>query len=195
MKVKINNKNHKIKPSSELTVKEYTQYFDSLKDDSGNLEKLICYIVAITGLKYNHVADIDINETTIRRLFAYIGEIPQAKDMPESKEFYYKRTGKTLYQKSVNWRTIGVRKLLEERKTDDPLDQVVYLLAIYLSNDYDHQKIEEIYKELQDYNAVDVLSFVIFFFKKLYPGRNYDRSFLKMQPRKANTNTVKRLSK
>ncbi len=195
MKIKINNKNHKIKPSSELTVKEYTQYFDSLKDDSGNLEKLICYIIAITGLKYNHVADIDINQVTIRRLFAYIGEIPQAKDMPESKEFYYKRTGKTLYQKSVNWRTIGVRKLLEERKTDDPLDQVVYLLAIYLSKDYDHQKIEEIYKELQDYNAVDVLSFVIFFFKKLYHGRNYGRSFLKMLRKKANTKTVKRLSK
>lgn len=195
MKIKINNKNHKIKPSSELTVKEYTQYFHSLKDDSGNLERLICYIVAITGLKYNHVADININETTIRRLFAYIGEILQAKDIPETKEFYYKRTGKTLYQKTVNWRTIGARKLLEERKTDNQIEQVVYLLAVYLSNDYDNEKIEEIYSELQSYNAIDVLGFVVFFFKKLYRGRNYDKIFLKMQRKKVNTSTVKPLSK
>ncbi len=195
MKIKINSKNYKIKPASELTVKEYAQYFDSLKDDSGNLERLICYITAITGLKYNNVADININEPTIRRLFAFIGDIQQANDIPINKEFYYKRTGKVLYQKTVNWQTIGARKLLEERKTDSTIEQVVYLLAVYLSDDYDNEKVEEIYQELQDYNAIDVLSFVVFFFKRLSNGKHLGRNFLRRPRIRVSTSTAKRLSK
>lgn len=191
MKIKINNKNHKIKPASEMTIKEYVDLFNGMEKELSGLEVLMRYISITTKTKYNHVADISINSITIRRLFAYIGDILQAKDIPTSKEFYYKRTGKMLYQKSVNWRTIGARKLLEERKTDSHVEQVVYLLAVYISNDYDNEKVEEIYNELQDYNAIDVLSFVVFFFKKLYHGKNSGRNFLKKQRIKANTNTVK----
>lgn len=191
MKIKINNKSHKIKPASEMTVKEYILLFDGLEKEISGLEMLIKYISITTRTKYNHVSDIDINQTTIRRLFAYIGEILQAKDIPESKEFYYKRTGKTLYRKLVNWRTIGARKLLEDRKTDNQLEQVVYLLSIYLQDDYDNEKIEVIYNELQDYNAIDVFSFVIFFFKSLHLGKSSGRSFLKMLRKKVNINTVK----
>jgi hypothetical protein len=195
MKIKINNKNHKIRPATEMTVKEYIALFDGMGKELSGLEMLIRYISITTGLSYKNIADININEPTIRRLFAYVGEISQAKDMPEIKEFYYKKTAKTLYQKSLNWRTIGVRKLLEERKTENQLKLAVYLLAIYISKDYDNEKIEEIYQELQDYNAISVLSFVIFFFKKLHPGRKPDRSFLKMLKRKANINTAKQSSK
>ena len=191
MKIKINNKNHKIKPASEMTVKEYITLFDGIEKELSGLEMLIRYISITTENKYKHIADININEATIRRLFAYVGEISQAKNMPESKEFYYKKTAKTLYQKSLNWRTIGVRKLLEERKTDNQLELAVYLLAIYISTDYDNEKIEEIYQELQNYNAISVFSFVIFFFKKLHPGKNSDRSFLKLLRKKVSTNTVK----
>ncbi len=195
MKIKINNKNHKINPALEMTVKEYITLFDGIEKELSGLEMLIKYISITTGLSYKNIADIDINEPTIRRLFAYVGEIIMAEDMPESLLFYHKKTAKTLYRKSLNWRTIGVRKLLEERKTENQLELAVYLLAIYSSSDYDNEKIEEIYNELQDYNAISVFSFVIFFFKKLHPGKNSGRSFLKMRRKKANTNTAKQSSK
>lgn len=195
MNIKINNKTHKIKPASELSISEYVKVFAGLEKKVSNLELLIRYISVTTGIKYTHVADIDIKAMTIRRLFAYVGDILEAKDIPESKEFYHKKTGKTLYQKSLNWRTIGVRKLLEDRKADTQIEQAVYLLAIYLSADYDNENIEEIYNELQNYNAINVLSFVIFFFKKLHSGKNSDKSFLKRLLKRASTNTVKLSSK
>lgn len=191
MKIKINNKSCKIKPASELSVLEYVKIFAGLEKKTSSLEILIQYISVTTGIKYNHVADINIDKTTIRRLFAYVGEIPQAKDILTSKEFYHKKTGKTLYQKSVNWRTLGVRKMLEDRKTEDQIELAVYLLAVYLSGDYDSDRVQGIYNELQDYNAIEVLGFVIFFFRKLYLGRSSGKSFLKTLLKKASINTAK----
>ncbi len=195
MNIKINKKTHKIKPASELSISEYVKVFAGLEKRVSNLEILIRYISVTTGIKYNNVADIDISESTIRRLFAYIGEIQEAKDMPENISFYHKKSGKTLYRDPLNWRTIGVRKLLEERKAETQIEQAVYLMAIYLSADYDHENIEEIYQELQDYNAIEVLSFVIFFFKKLHVGKKSDKSFLKTLLKKASINTAIRSSK
>lgn len=194
MKIKINNISHKIKPASELLISEYVKIFEGL-DSTNNLEILIRYIAVTTGNIYKDVAGINMNEKTIRRLFAYIGKASLANEIPENKEFYHKRSGKTLYQKSVDWRTLGARKLLEERKAESQIEQAVYLLAVYLSNDYDSEKVEEIYIELQDYNAIDVLSFIIFFFKKLHLGKNSGNSFFQRLRKKANTNTPKQLNK
>lgn len=171
MKIKVNNKSHKIKPASEMAVKEYILLFDGIEKETSSLEILIKYLSITLGLSYKNIADIDINQTTIRRLFAFVGEIITIEDIPESVEFYHKKTGKTLFKKSVNWRTIGARKLLEERKTENAMKQAVYLLAVYISGDYDNEKIEEIYEELQDYNAISIFGFVVFFFKKLASGK------------------------
>lgn len=195
MKIKINNKSYKIKPASEMTVKEYISLFDGLEEETSSLEMLIKYISITLNIKYNHVADINIDGNTLRRLFAYVGEITSIEDIPESKEFYHKKTGKTIYQKSLNWRTIGVRKLLEDRKTDNYSEQIVYLLAIYLSDDYDNEKIEEIYSELQDYNALDVFGFVIFFFKKLQNGKSSGKNYLRRLLKKVSISIAKPLSK
>lgn len=195
MKIKINNKIHKIKPASELTVKEYIEIFDKLEDKANHLEVLIIYLSVTLNLKYGHIADININEVSIKRLLAYIGQIPQAKDIPVSKEFYYKKTGKIIYQDSLNWRSIGVRKLLEDRKEENQLKFAVYLLAVYLSANYDNEKIEKIYQKLQDYNAVDVFGFVIFFFKKLHNGKSSGKGSFRMLLRNLRTNTVKPLNK
>lgn len=195
MKIKINSKSHKIKPASEMTVKEYILLFDGIEKEISSLEILIKYISITLDIKYNHVADINIDENTLRRLFAYVGEILTIEDMPESLLFYHKKTGKTLYQSSLNWRTIGVRKLLEERKTENPMEQAVYLLAVYVSGDYDHENIEKIYDELQNYNAISVFSFVIFFFMKLLNGKGSGTNFLKMLRKKVSTNIAKLLNK
>lgn len=194
MKVKINNITYKIKPASELNISEYVKIFEGL-DSKNNLEVLIRYIAVTTGNIYKDVANIDMNQKTISRLFAYIGKASLATEIPENKEFYHKKSGKTLYQKSVDWQTLGVRKLFEDRKAESQIEQAVYLLAVYLSNDYDSEKIEEIYIELQDYNAIDVLSFIIFFFKKLHHGKNSGSNFFQRLRKKVSTNTPKQLSK
>lgn len=195
MNIKINKKTYKIKPANQLTIKEYLTYFTMIKPDSNYLEKLICYLCAITGLKYNHVADINIEYDDIRRIFAYIGDILQANEVPESRVFYHRKSGKTLYQKSVNWRSIGARKMLEDRKAETQIEQAVYLLAIYINGKYDAEKIEEIYHELQDYNAIEVLSFSIFFFKSLYSGKKQGGIFLKRLLKNRFTSIVKQSSK
>lgn len=195
MNIKINKKTYKIKPASELTVSEYLTYFSKIKEDSNYLDKLICYLCAITGLSYNNVADINIDQDSIRRIFAYIGDIYHVNDIPESKVFYHRKSGKTLYQKSVNWRAIGARKMLEDRKAETQIEQAVYLLSIYIAGNYDVEKTEEIYQELQNYNAIEVLSFSVFFFKSLYSGKKSGGNFLKRLLRNRSINTPKRLSR
>lgn len=195
MNIKINKKTYKIKPASELTISEYIAYFSRIKEDSNYLDKLICYLCAITGLGYNNVADINIDPDSIRRIFAYTGEILQANEIPESKVFYHRKSGKTLYRKSVNWRAIGARKMLEDRKAGTQIEQAVYLLSIYIAGNYDAEKTEEIYQELQNYNAIEVLSFSVFFFKSLYNGKKSGGNFLKRLLKNRSTNTLKLLSK
>ncbi len=195
MNIKINKKTYKIKPASELTVSEYLAYFSKIKEYSGSLGRLMHYLCAITGLSYNNIADIKIDPDSIRRIFAYIGDIYHVSDIPESKVFYHRKSGKTLYQKSVNWRAIGARKMLEDRKAETQIEQAVYLLSIYIAGNYDAEKTEEIYQELQDYNAIEVLSFSVFFFKNLYSGKKSGGNFLKRLLRNLSTNTPKQLSK
>ena len=195
MNIKINNKDYEIKPADQLTVKEYVDFFSRIGDKASEIEVLICYIATITGLSYKSVADVSIFGTSIRRLMAYIGTIQQANEIPISKEFYHKRTGKTLYQNTVNWRSLGARKLLEDRAADTQIEQAVYLLAVYISGDYDDDKINKIYEELQDYNAIDVLSFVIFFFKKLMIGEKPDKNFLQRLRKKVGISILKRSKK
>lgn len=184
MNIKINNKKCEIKPASELTVKEYIELFDRFDPKTKNFGILIDYISVTLGLEYKNVADVKMNQRTIRRLFAYIGEIKLAKDMQVSKEFYYKKTGKKYYQSVVNWQSVGVRRMMEERDEKNQLKIAVYLLAILIQDNYDYKKTEAIYEDLQDYNAVDVFSFVIFFFINLYNGKKQDTNFLRRLMRK-----------
>lgn len=188
MKPKINNKKYQIKPASEMTVSEYIELFDRFKPETKSLGLLLDYISVTLGLDYKHVADVNFDVKTIRRLFAYVGEIQDVEDMPISTEFYYKKTGKTYYQKTINWQSVGARRMIEERKEDNQLKLAVYLLAIYISENYDYEKTEAIYEELHEYRAIEVFSFIVFFFKNLKngkkPGENFFRKFLK----KRNTN-------
>lgn len=169
MIVNINNKKHKIKPASELTVKEYIDYFSSINEQSGIFDQLMYYLSTITGLTYNEMLDIDISNRDISRISAYIGNITDVELMVESDEFYHKKSGRTIYKNSLKWRTLGARVMLEEKKLNNHLEQCVYLLACYIGG-YDAEKVSAIYDELQDYRAVDVFGFIVFFFKKLLNG-------------------------
>jgi hypothetical protein len=163
MNIKINNKEYNIKPASELTVKEYVEFMTRVEGETGGFSYLIQYLSVITGLWACDVAQISISKQDIRRITAFIGNV---EEMPEAKEFYYKRSGKTLHRNSLNWQTLGARKMIEESGLDNNLKQTVYLLAVYLS-DYDASRADKIHKELQDYNAFDVFGFALFFFRNL----------------------------
>jgi len=195
MKIEINKKKHEIKPASELTVKEYIDFFSKISPGAGNFEALICYISVITGLDYQDIDKIDIDNNSIRRLSAYVGKIYAPNEFQSLDYFYHKKTGKRIYKASLNWRTMGVRKLIEERKTENQLELAVYLLAVYVAGNYDNEKIEEIYNELMAYNAASVYGFIIFFFKGLLTGRKSGNNFFKRLKKKAFTSIAKLLSK
>jgi hypothetical protein len=195
MKLKINNKNHKIKPASELTISEYIKFFEGFTTKINEYDLLMKYILITTNFKNLDVAKINIDDDTIRRLIAYIGVIPFAHEIEEKKEFYYKRYGKTLYQNTVDWQTLGARGMLENRTFETQTEQAVYLLAIYIAGNYDAKKVEKIYKDLQKYNANEVLGFVVFFFKKLYDGKMKEIGFLRRLLKKVSTSILKLLNK
>jgi len=194
MKVEIDKIKYKVKPATELTVKEYNKFFSTITGGTGS-EYLICYLSVMTGLDFPKLANFNIDEKSFRRLIFFIGQLNQPKDIPESKEFLYRETNQFINRDDVNWRTLGVRKFLEEKKDLNQIEQAVYLLAVYIAKDYDSEKIEKIYLELQEYNAIDVLSFSVFFFKRLFDGQRLGMNFTRKLLKKVLTNTAKRLSK
>ena len=185
MEIKINNQSLKLKFAAQLTTVEYIKYMNSLSEGASNYEQLINYIAIVTGMTYNDAAMINISDTDIRRIIAYIGVVPGVNNFPEIDSFYYKRLGITLYKKSLNWRTLGARKMLEEKKIETQLEQAVYLLAVYISKDYDSDKVDLIYNELMDYDADKVFGFIVFFFKNLMNGTRQGKKYWLMRKLKA----------
>lgn len=161
MKIQINKELVEIKTALNLNVKEYCELQERITQGMNGIDLLIQYLSVVTGIKASKYANIHIEDKTIERLIAYIGIIPE--DFTPSELFYYKRDGKTLYAKTLNWRTLGVRSMMEHRKEENVYKLMVYQLALYLSGNYDNEKVEQIYNELQDYNAIDVFSFITFF--------------------------------
>ena len=195
MKIEISGKKYEIKTASELTVKEYVYFFSGITETSKESDIFIRYISAVTGLDFLNVCKIDIDEHSIRRMLAYVGEIKNPMQLNTIDYFYIKNTGRKLYQKNVNWRSLGTRKMLEDKHLETGLELAVYLLAIYIDGTYDNENIEQIYSDLQNYNAISVFGFVWFFFQKLQNGKKQETNFLKMLMTKAAINTAKLLSK
>ena len=195
MKIQINEKSYKLKPASELTVKEYIKLFSLINEKSGQIQILMAYICSISGINYSEAQKINIDENTIRRAFAYIGQINTPDNIPKVDYFYIKTTGKRIWKSTLNWRSLGVRKLLEDRTYDNSLDLAIYLLAIYCDGNYDNENIQEIYNDLQDYRANDVFGFVVFFLQKLSNGKKSEPNYFKKLLTKASINTAKLLNK
>jgi len=195
MKIQINEKSYKLKPASELTVKEYIKLFSLINEKSGQIQILMAYICSISGINYSEAQKINIDDHTIRRAFAFIGQINTPDNIPKIDYFYIKKTGKRIWKSNLNWRSLGVRKLLEDRTYDNSLDLAVYLLAVYCDGNYDNENIQEIYSDLQDYRAIDVFGFVVFFLQKLSNGKKSERNYFKKLLRKASINIAKLLNK
>ncbi len=193
MNVEINKKKYKIKPASELTVREYITFLTSISENPKEMEVIICYIASITGLSFKDITSVNIDKTSLRRISVYIGEIVIPDKLKGLDSFYYRKPNKKIYKRNINWRSFGVRQLIEDRKADNNMDLAVYLLAIYIDGNYDNEQIEEIYKDLQDYNAASVFGFVLFFFKSLSNGKISVANYLRLQATKAKISTQKLL--
>jgi hypothetical protein len=195
MNVEINKKKYLIKPASELTVKEYITFFTSISPEPKEKEVIICYLAAITGLSFKEINSVSMNSNTLRRLSAYIGKIKWIEQFENKSFFYYRKIGKKLFKEKIEWRTLGARRMIEERQATNQLELAVYLLAIYIDEEYNQESIEEIYNDLQNYNAIAVFSFVIFFFKSLMNGKSSGRNYIKTLLKKALTSIRTKLKR
>ena len=171
MNVEINKQKYRIKPATELTVKEYISFFSNISKEPKEKEVIICYLAAITGLDFKEINSVSMDSHSLRRLLVYIGPIKCIDQMQNCHYFYYRKLSKRIYKENLNWRTLGVRRMIEDRQATNQLELAVYLLAIYINGKYDQEAIEEIYNDLLTYNAISVYSFVIFFFKNLMNGK------------------------
>lgn len=176
MKIQINNKLIEIKTAANLTVNEYCELQGRITNEMGNIDLLIEYISVVTGLQASKVLRLNIDEKTILRLINYIGVIQETFE--QSNQFYYKKQVRTIYAKTLNWRTMGVRAMMENNEEENPYKLMVYQLALYLSGDYDNEKVTEIHEDLQSCNAIEVFSFISFFlFSSKITGKSGTNSF------------------
>lgn len=180
MNITINKQEHKIKFSEQLTAGEYAVYMGSLTKKSGDYDCLIKYISAVTGVSIHDTYTVDMPDESIRRLTSYIGMVKSVDEFERKDSFYYKRKGRHIYATSLHWRTLGARKLLEEKELNNQYEQAIYLLAAYLSDNYDYEQTDKIYSDLLNDDASNVYGFIIFFFNKLRSGsKSVKRSWLR----------------
>ena len=82
-------------------------------------------------------------------------------------------------------------KLMESHQHKDPLEQMVYLLAIMISDTYDAESTQEVYGRLLNCRYEEVFGFGLFFFKKRHNGTKRGRSFFSRRKRIRITNTAR----
>jgi hypothetical protein len=195
MNVEINNQKYRIKPASELTVNEYIKFFSIISVEPKEKEVIICYLAAITGLDFKEINSVSMDSHSLRRLSVYIGPIHWIDKIENCHYFYYRKTAKRIYKENLNWRTLGVRRMIEDRQASNQLELAVYLLAIYIDGKYDQESIEEIYNDLLNYNAISVYSFIIFFFTNLMNGKISVLSSIRLQAIRALINIRTKLKR
>ena len=176
MKVKINKVDYEIKTSANLTCKEFIE----LSKLNGNI---LDYISVVTGLKFKSVANTFFAESTLNRLHSYVQTIKSINNLERSFLFRYAKTGQIVSEKTFNLYSVGTIFLMQSRTetTANELELMVYLLAIAIQKDYDAEKIDIIYNDLLNYNYIQVYSFILFFFKKLYCGSKKNKQSLNKQ--------------
>ena len=186
MKIKLNRKKIRIKPFSNLTVKEYIKFWDSYNaeiekhKDIKVIRLVMIYLSIITRVDFSNILEDNISDIDILRIYSYIGNPVWISDIERTFSFHYKETGLILHQYQ-KWQAVGTRLMMQEFKSQNVIELTTYLLAIAIQNDFDSEKTNEVYKKLLNYNAIDVLSFAYFFFQKVLNGFTPVNRFLKMR--------------
>ena len=178
MRIRLNGKKTEIKPASNMTVAEYIEFWKQVKEGDNLFRVTLIYLSIVTGLKFGDVLLDEIDNKTIGKINSYC-DVPMLVDkMKISKEFYYGFTGQRFTQE-LNWRAVGVRLLLSQKKKNE-LELIVYLLSILITGSYDVGKIDETYHRLLQYNSVDVFSFGTFFLRNLQAGSSKETRFSRL---------------
>ena len=181
MKISINGKRHSVKPASLMTVKEYIEFFDLWEYGMNDLRLVVLYLSITLKIDMKSILGINISDINIRRLMAYIGQIQDINNLSkiDTSRFVYYNSGKILLRRNMRWRSLGVRLMLQDRKTESPLELMAYFLAILIGGCTDAEKVEKVYANILEHNAVDVFPFAAFFFLRLQNGSNFVTRFLK----------------
>lgn len=192
MNITIQGNKHKVKPSALMTVEEYIKFFGLIKKGINDLRAILLYLHVIFDIDFNKVLTIKIDSKSLMRISAYIGLIKSIDQIAaENKNvFIYNNTGKLYERLKINYRTVGVRLMLQERKTDNELELMVYLLAILIGGTNDSEKVEEVYNNLLNHNAIEVFSFTSFFFVNLQSGLSLGTRFMQLIKRQLGISTL-----
>jgi len=168
MKIKLNNKSYKIKPAENLTVKEYRDFFSKFDNKKSSLHSVINYLSVVTGLEFGELSKINIDTKTLSRITYYIGSIRPINNLKSVEKFAF--SGQIFEKNKLDWESVGVRLLMSENKSENVIELMTYLLAILIENNFDAEKVNEIYEQLLNENALSVLCFSTFFFQNLLNG-------------------------
>jgi len=75
-------------------------------------------------------------------------------------------------------------------KSENQLEQIVYLLAIMVSGSYDADETNDVYNSLLNCRYEEIFGFGLFFFKSLSNGKRSEQSFLNKLKLTRLTNTA-----
>jgi len=168
MRIKLNNREHTIKPASLLTVREYIKLSEKAS------YSLIDYLSVVTGKRFGAIAETKISNRSIKKLYAFIGGVTPFDNFMKQTSIKrsYPFDGKVFNYEDLDYETLGVRMLMEQKASDidNIIELVVYLLAVLIEKTYDSEKVEKIYNQLLDANYIDTFEYACFFFKKFKNG-------------------------
>jgi hypothetical protein len=205
MDIRLNRKKYNIKTSANLTVKEYYE-LAKLELDKNRELNIMDYIAVVTGCKIHSIARKRVKQKSIEKISTYVGSTIPVYDFRRAenhiKTIYFE--SKQYTSNKIEWRTYGVRTAWEmqlkkyqnkdiylvfevegeKKQVIKPtilIEMIVKFTAILLASDsdYDHNIVEENYKELLSCNYIDILGFGSFFFIKSKAGLVSGKSLFK----------------
>lgn len=190
MKIKLNNKKYKIKPSSLSSCSEYLNIIKHFEgsENIGVSAYIVKYLSLTLGLRFDEVLKYKISTKVFNKINNFVGfpEKPiTLNELSMPKIIHYKQD----YEVSdMDIHLAGVRVLMEQQKNKSEYELSIYLLAILFSQNFDSEKIENIYKDLLTLPYLDIIPLGGFFLSNLLHGRSSVSSYFKRQIRKLLTN-------
>lgn len=191
--IKINGQKKPIKVYSELTLKEYRDIVNAVKDKPSY--NVFDYIAYLTGYKFEElmlqkVTNMKLLSDQLGEMLIVAGDeklkgVKVIEQLPLKKFIVY--DGKLIDLSRVDIKSkIGYRAVIEQYLQNKPNYMQLYAFTLAtiiqerLRDNFDYASIEKITNKLDDYNAYHMLGNGAFFFRKLIHGERKGLNFLKM---------------
>jgi len=189
--MKINGKNFNVKNYRELSLQEYKDIINLMKDNTKF--SLFDYVAYLSGMNFDvfklqKVKGIEQlhNQLGQLKIICADGEmIPDAiEKLPLKRFFAYE--AKLFDFSNVDMKSkVGYRIVIEQYLQDNPnyLDLYTFTFATVLNEkltkSFDYESILQVKENLKNYNAYDILGNGAFFFSNLINGERSVRTYLK----------------